>query len=349
MNTYSTAIIAIFMTAIPFASPLKAETIYSYTGPFFNIFTDHNPPIGSYNSTHRVTVEFSVTDPLVDIGPSLTLINPISFTISDGRRTLSSDMAIEYLQFLVITDSSGKITNWRIDLQEANANHFSLGDQYSQMRSSYYHDMGSVLECVSADSTRCYVLNGDSGSVNYPPNTWTMVAPDSDGDGIFDYFDNCLTIPNPDQEDLNEDGFGDACVDPSVDVPDSTQVGDDVIIEENVAISKDISIGDEVSIQENATIRKSSSIGVESDIGTDTTISKETTLGSDVDIGENVTIFKGVIIGDDVVIGSNTVIRKDVVIESHVTIGSDLIIDTGATIKSGASVTSDVAKGETVY
>jgi heparin/heparan-sulfate lyase len=34
---------------------------------------------------------------------------------------------------------------------------------------------------------------------------------DSDGDGVMDADDNCLSVPNPDQADKNSDGLGDAC------------------------------------------------------------------------------------------------------------------------------------------
>jgi len=36
-------------------------------------------------------------------------------------------------------------------------------------------------------------------------------VPDSDGDGVLDSTDNCLTVPNASQEDTNGNGIGDAC------------------------------------------------------------------------------------------------------------------------------------------
>lgn len=37
------------------------------------------------------------------------------------------------------------------------------------------------------------------------------LSPDSDGDGVLDFKDNCPKIANPDQRDDNGDGVGDAC------------------------------------------------------------------------------------------------------------------------------------------
>lgn len=35
--------------------------------------------------------------------------------------------------------------------------------------------------------------------------------PDTDGDGVWDFMDNCVEVPNPDQADADGDGVGDAC------------------------------------------------------------------------------------------------------------------------------------------
>ena len=40
---------------------------------------------------------------------------------------------------------------------------------------------------------------------------WVAGDPDQDKDGIPDYIDNCPTVYNPDQQDSNNNGIGDAC------------------------------------------------------------------------------------------------------------------------------------------
>jgi hypothetical protein len=53
-----------------------------------------------------------------------------------------------------------------------------------------------------------------------------VANPDADGDGIPDAIDNCPADVNPDQQDLDGDGLGDAC-DPDIDgdgMPDSWEI-----------------------------------------------------------------------------------------------------------------------------
>lgn len=61
-----------------------------------------------------------------------------------------------------------------------------------------------------ADNLRPVVVNASAGRVlvtSYPVTT----LPDADGDGVFDLGDNCLTLSNPSQSDIDADGQGDPC------------------------------------------------------------------------------------------------------------------------------------------
>lgn len=54
------------------------------------------------------------------------------------------------------------------------------------------------------------VTDGD-GQVAKDQATVTVTAPDGDGDGVPDKRDNCRSAANPDQQDSDSDGIGDAC------------------------------------------------------------------------------------------------------------------------------------------
>jgi hypothetical protein len=58
------------------------------------------------------------------------------------------------------------------------------------------------------DSNRIVAKGSNGKSYLLTP---VPVTPDTDGDGIQDYSDNCTLVPNPTQLDADHDGYGNAC------------------------------------------------------------------------------------------------------------------------------------------
>ncbi len=81
---------------------------------------------------------------------------------------------------------------------------------------------------LGAGQAGLYAYNSGYGeSGYYSGSTWIEVLwQDDDGDGVADDLDNCEDTDNADQEDLDDDGIGDAC-DDSVELPDTGTPDDD--------------------------------------------------------------------------------------------------------------------------
>lgn len=77
--------------------------------------------------------------------------------------------------------------------------------------------------------------NGGGGNTNAGATEIEVLAHDDDDDGVIDDVDNCEAVENPEQEDEDGDGIGDACdedyEDPDGPGDDSGYVGDEVVIE----------------------------------------------------------------------------------------------------------------------
>jgi len=170
---------------------------------------------------------------------------------------------------------------------------------------------------------------------------------DADGDGVADETDNCPTVANPDQADINNDGFGDACVDPTAVISLDVMLNPPVQIGAYSEINTGVTIGADSAIGTGTTLDKNITIGSEVTIGDFTLVKKGSSIGDGSEIGDYVAINQNVFIGDNVTIGDATNIGQDAVICANATIGSSVIvgrnvlIPTGEAVPDGASFKSD--------
>lgn len=68
----------------------------------------------------------------------------------------------------------------------------------------------------SCDGTTFYDLTEESGFSTANVSLKALTVPDTDADGMSDFFDNCSSVSNPDQADMDGDAMGDVC-DPDID------------------------------------------------------------------------------------------------------------------------------------
>jgi len=171
--------------------------------------------------------------------------------------------------------------------------------------------------------------------------TFIQIFPDPDSDGVPQDEDNCPIIPNPDQTDSNDDGFGDACVSPDVSIPPGTEIGENPMVGSGTTIGNNTSIGDNAEIGDDVIIAKDLEIGDDVTVGDNSEIAKDCMIGDGVTIGENVFLAKGCVIGDGVTIGDGSTINKDSTIGNNAVLGTNVTMGNNATVTAGAVVPDD--------
>ena len=111
MNTAKYALaVALGLTALG-TSPARADTIYTYTGNPFNVFSGDSCSMGVGEC--RLTGSFTLSSPLADNLSSATVV-PLAISFSDGVEKYVSPPSAPPVVFKISTDSSGTIFAWDI-------------------------------------------------------------------------------------------------------------------------------------------------------------------------------------------------------------------------------------------
>lgn len=162
---------------------------------------------------------------------------------------------------------------------------------------------------------------------------------DVDGDGVPDESDNCPTVPNADQTDLNGDGHGDACVDTSAAMDSTVTVGANPQIGEGTTLYRGVIVGDDADIGAWVVINQGATLGDEVTVGDLTVINRDVVVGNNVNIGtevvlinKDVYVLDGASIGDGTYIDQGTVVCYNAVVGPYLTIGRNNLIQTGVVV-----------------
>ena len=212
---------------------------------------------------------------------------------------------------------------------------------------------------LMAGTHRLQATVADAQGARTTAEVTVTVAPrcrDEDSDGICDAQDNCPTVANPTQADVNADGYGDACVARTARIATGVRLGFGVIVGEGVVIQRGAQIGARSVLGRNAVVGPgavlgarvrlgpSVSVGRAARLGADTVIGAGSTIGADsslsagVVVGTRSTVGLRVRIGTAVTIGNNCVIRNDAVLGARSRIGDGATIRVGTRIPAGTVV-----------
>ncbi len=173
--------------------------------------------------------------------------------------------------------------------------------------------------------------------------------------------DNCPTAFNPDQQDANGDGYGDAClatdarlgagvqlgwgaiIGHNVKILGRTVIGDGVVIHNQVILGPDAAIGMKGVIGEKSVVMRSASVGANATLGEEVVVAYDVVAGDSLTAGGGTAIERGATVGNDVALGENVRIGSSTVLGDRSTIGDHTWVSyttvLGADVELGASVT----------
>src|SRR5262245_27171784 len=176
--TLAPALMLLVVTLPLFVSTTEAsaDVTYEYMGKDFDTIIDATPPAGTYTTSMRVTVSFTVSTPLAPNMPFSRIVDSLlSYSFNDGRNTIST---ADILNVRVSTNASGAIDHWVVAagigdipysaglqlLTISTDNHAIPGDPGG--------DFGETDVCLPDD---CLTTQFDRGSVVGELGTWSLV------------------------------------------------------------------------------------------------------------------------------------------------------------------------------
>jgi len=171
LAVYAALILAVILIALTPTNANAIPEVYTYTGDFFNTFSNPSPPDPNYSTLDNVTGTFTVPSAFPASMPSLS-INPTSFSFSDGRTTLTNlSPLLTSTMFTISTDTNADILLWSIFI-ETGAQAF-VGSQAFRIatRNTSPFDEGRISEVVQTGIGG--FSNTDIGSLTGRPGTWT--------------------------------------------------------------------------------------------------------------------------------------------------------------------------------
>lgn len=163
---------AIMLTAgliAALAAPLSsAQVTYTYTGNNFTNFQYGEPPAGAYDTSMSVSGSFQVASAFTPfVGYNIT---PLSYSFSDGRNVFSSASPAGYAYFEIVTNASGQIDWWNIQLRDEP----SMGNIRQIMTGSPAISTGQDSGVIQVNSDGS--VSFDTAWINSQPGSWSAAV-----------------------------------------------------------------------------------------------------------------------------------------------------------------------------
>ncbi len=313
----------------------------------FVSYDDGAIPIALNQDLADLSLVKEVSNPTPNVSETVTFTITVSNTGPDAATNVSiSDVLPAGYNNIVNISNGGVVTNNTINWSIAN---ISASDSATVTftadvvtptgtANEYFNTAQiSASDQLDPDSTP----NNDDGnqSEDDEDSAFVMlVILDRDNDGIPDIDDNCLNIFNPDQADTNDDGFGDACVDPSSNINPNADIGDGVTAGPDSSIRKGATVGDNAAIGADAIIGRNTMVGSDVTVGDDSNVRRNSSVGDGVEIGSNSTVARNASLGDGSQLGDNSLIGRNSSVGENSSVGNDVRINRGTQIGDDSQI-----------